>query len=185
MKLKSYELLHFIHKLILSFQTDRFGQTMKTQVRRGFAILWETFEFWMHFPICYNHIVLIWIQLSCDMTKPTMWQCASEDSDQPGHPPSLIRVFTVRMKKPWVLSYPLSAQRRLWSDLADTHFVSFVMSWLNYGNFFQSVNFLDFYGNTWPPSWKKQQNDCAPSEDSDQPGHLPSLISLCLRSMGS
>ena len=34
----------------------------------------------------------------------------SKDSDQPGHPPSLIRVFTVRMKKAWVLSYPLSAQ---------------------------------------------------------------------------
>ena len=40
--------------------------------------------------------------------------CApSEDTDQPGHPPSLVRVFAVRMKKPWVLSYPLSAQRRL------------------------------------------------------------------------
>ena len=44
-----------------------------------------------------------------------IWQnqpsdCApSEDSDQPGHPPSLIRVFAVRMKKAWVLSYPLSA----------------------------------------------------------------------------
>ena len=37
----------------------------------------------------------------------------SEDSDQPEHPASLIRVFAVRMKKPWVLSYPLSAQRRL------------------------------------------------------------------------
>ena len=38
--------------------------------------------------------------------------CASsEDSDQPGHPPSLIRVFAVRMKKAWVLSYPLSAQQ--------------------------------------------------------------------------
>ena len=46
--------------------------------------------------------------------------CApTEDSDQPGHPPSLIRVFAVRMKKAWVLSYPLSAQRRLWSDWAD------------------------------------------------------------------
>ena len=44
---------------------------------------------------------------------------ASEDSDQPQHPPSLIRVFTVRMKKPWVLSYPLNAQRRLWSDWVD------------------------------------------------------------------
>ena len=50
-------------------------------------------------------------------------------------------VFAARMKKSWVLSYPLSAQRRLWSDWADaqadpslrwahTHFVGFVMSWL-------------------------------------------------------
>ena len=38
----------------------------------------------------------------------------SEDSDQPGHLPSLIRVFAVRIKKAWVLSYPLIAQRRLW-----------------------------------------------------------------------
>ena len=49
----------------------------------------------------------------------TTWQnqqneCApSEDLDQPGHPPSLIRVYAVRMKKAWVLSYPLSAQRWL------------------------------------------------------------------------
>ena len=68
--------------------------------------------------------------------------CApSEDSDQSGHLPSLIRVLAVRMKKAWVLSYPLSAQRRLWSDWADaqadlslrwahTHFVGFVMSQL-------------------------------------------------------
>ena len=66
------------------------------------------------------------------MTKPTKWLCAQ-------HPPSLIRVFAVRMKKLWVLSYPLSAQRRLWSDWADaqadlslrwahTYFVGFVMS---------------------------------------------------------
>ena len=37
----------------------------------------------------------------------------SEDLDQPGHLPSLIRAFSVRMKKAWVLSYPLSTQRRL------------------------------------------------------------------------
>ena len=56
--------------------------------------------------------------MSRDMTKQS--ECApSEDSDQHGHPPSLIRVFAVRMKKAWVLSYPLSAQRRLWSDWAD------------------------------------------------------------------
>ena len=67
----------------------------------------------------------------------------SEDSDQPGHRPSLISVFTVRMKKPWVISYTLRAQQRLWSDWADAqadpslhwahpHFVGFVMLWLIY-----------------------------------------------------
>ena len=39
-----------------------------------------------------------------------------EDSDQSGHPPCLIRVFAVRTKKTWFLRYPLSAQRRLWSE---------------------------------------------------------------------
>ena len=43
----------------------------------------------------------------------------SEDSDQPGHPPSRIRVFAIRKKKHWILSYPLSAVRRLWSDWAN------------------------------------------------------------------
>ena len=51
---------------------------------------------------------------------------------------SVWSVFTVGMKRAWVLSYPLSAQRRLWSDWADaqadlslrwalSHFVGFVM----------------------------------------------------------
>ena len=51
--------------------------------------------------------------VSSHMTKPKSDCAPSEDSDQPRHPPSLIRVFAVRMKKHWVLSYPLSAQRRL------------------------------------------------------------------------
>ena len=107
--------------------------------------------FWMHYclliPHCSNFRIIT--------TWATTWQnqqsdCAPrEDSDQPGHPPSLIRVFTVlrslirvfavRMRKPWVLSYPLSAQRRLWSNWVDaqadlslcwahTHFVGFLMS---------------------------------------------------------
>ena len=71
------------------------------------------------------------------VTKPTKDFAPSEDSDQPGHPPSLMGIFAVRTKKAWVLSYPLSAQRRLWSDWADaqadlslcwahSHFVGFV-----------------------------------------------------------
>ena len=51
--------------------------------------------------------------------KPTKWHAPSEDSDQPGHPPSLIRVSAVHMKKAWFLRYLLSAQGRLWSDWAD------------------------------------------------------------------
>ena len=42
--------------------------------------------------------------------KTNKMTCApSEDSDQPGHRPSLIGVFAVRMKKAWVLSYQMSA----------------------------------------------------------------------------
>ena len=38
----------------------------------------------------------------------------------------------------------------------------------------------------WAASWQNQQNDCAPSEDSDQPGHPPSLIRVfAVSSMGS
>ena len=59
--------------------------------------------------------------------------CApSEDSDQPGHPPSLIRVFAVRMKKAWVLYiYSFSARRRLWSEWADAGptVILLVLSW--------------------------------------------------------
>ena len=38
----------------------------------------------------------------------------------------------------------------------------------------------------WAATWQNQQNDCAPNEDADQPGQLPSLIrvfAVCL--MGS
>ena len=46
--------------------------------------------------------------------KSYKMKCApSEDSYQPGHSHSLIRVFAVRTKEPWVLGYPLSAQRIL------------------------------------------------------------------------
>ena len=71
--------------------------------------------------------------------KTNKMACApSEDSDQPGHSPSLITVFAVRMKKAWVLTYPMREQRRLRSDWVDaqvdlclrwahSHFVGFVM----------------------------------------------------------
>ena len=78
----------------------------------------------------------------------------SEDSDQPGHPPSLIRIFVIRMKKSWVLSYPLSAQRILWSDWADaqadlrlrwahTHFVGFIFTVLS------NINGVQIFVHLW------------------------------------
>ena len=47
--------------------------------------------------------------------------CApSEDLDQPGYPPSLIRVFAVRSMGSWGTKLSSCWQRRLWSDWADT-----------------------------------------------------------------
>ena len=41
-------------------------------------------------------------------------------------------------------------------------------------------------GMKWAATWQNQQSDCAPSEDSDQPGHPPSLIRVfAVRLMGS
>ena len=84
-----------------------------------------------------------------------MASAPSEDSYQPGHAPSLIRVFDVRKKKAWVLSYPLSAQRRLWSDWADaqsdlslrwahSHFVGFVTRRLIFGFKTTGTDFIHF-----------------------------------------
>ena len=56
--------------------------------------------------------------------------CApSEDSDQPA--PTLSRVFAVHIKKAWVLSFPMSAQRRLrWSNWANAQ-ADLSLRWAN------------------------------------------------------
>ena len=52
-----------------------------------------------------------------------------EDSDQSKHQLSLIKVFAVRMEKAWVLSYPLSAQRRISSsEMSFNDTIMFVMT---------------------------------------------------------
>ena len=73
--------------------------------------------------------------------------CApSEDSDQPGHPPSLIGVFAVCLMGSSVAKLSSCGQRRLWSDWVDdqadpslrwahTHFVGFVMLRLIFTSF--------------------------------------------------
>ena len=94
--------------------------------------------------------------LSTQLIWATTWQnqqseCVpSEDSDQPGHPPSLIRVFAVRWMGSQGPKLSSCGQRRLWSDWADaqadlslrwaySHFVGFVMSrliWLSVNSWF-------------------------------------------------
>ena len=69
------------------------------------------------------------------MTKPIKWHVRQAKTQISLGIRLVWSVVTVRMKKTWVLSYPLSAQHRLWSDAqADlslrwvhSHFVGFVM----------------------------------------------------------
>ena len=101
---------------------------------------WKKLKFYQTMPwgTLSKHLIKNQSQINASWQNQQCGCAPSEDSDQTGHPPSLIRVFAVRMKKAWVLSYPLSAQRRLWSDWADaqadlslrwahSHFVGFVM----------------------------------------------------------
>ena len=70
------------------------------------SVMWSPFKVSLYFII----VQIIWVAT----WQNQQTECAhSKDSDQPGHPPRLIRVFAVCMKKVWVLSYPLSALQRL------------------------------------------------------------------------
>ena len=48
-----------------------------------------------------------------------MTRAPSEDSDQPGYPPSLNKVFAVRSMESWGPTVSSCGQRKLWSDWAD------------------------------------------------------------------
>ena len=78
----------------------------------------------------------------------------SKDSDQPGHPRSLSRVFAVRSIGSWGPKLSFCGQRRLWLDWADdwvhSHFVGFVMRRLIFLLYFQ----LPFYIQPDPPKMK-------------------------------
>ena len=75
-----------------------------------------------------SHAIFKWFEPELDKTNK-MTFAPREDSDQPGHPPSLIRVFAVHMKKPCVLSFPLSEdsdqtawmRRLIWIFVGHTH----------------------------------------------------------------
>ena len=60
-----------------------------------------------------NCDAVLLLYMSRDIQNQQSECMPSEDSDQSGYPPSLIRVFAVHMKKTWVLSYPLKTLIRL------------------------------------------------------------------------
>ena len=51
------------------------------------------------------HLDVLKFELAYNKTNQ-MTRAPSEDSDQPGHPPSLIRVFAVSINNHLILSYP-------------------------------------------------------------------------------
>ena len=105
--------------------------------------------------------------------KTNKMACApSEDSDQPGHPPSLIRVFAVRMKNAWFLSYPLSGCPG-WSEYSlGAHAILLVLSWG--GSFICYCVYIELEQD------KTNKMTCAPREDLDQSAHARCLIRVSL-----
>ena len=97
-----------MHKVIL------FGD--KLPLCRVSWTSYRTYYWWTYnlYVILIEHDTWDYIQTTANyMSQRTIktykMVCApSEDSDQSGNPPSLIRIFAVRMKKAWVSSYPLS-----------------------------------------------------------------------------
>ena len=103
-------------------------------------------------------------------------------------PAVLISVFAVCMKKHWVLPWLhkrcqvktnqiIQICRLIWvfCGVEMWFFEDFVVPRLD----------CEVFTN-WATSWQNQQIECAPSEDSDQPGHPPSRIRVfTVHTMGS
>ena len=114
--------------------------------------------------------------------------CApSEDSDQPGHPPSLIRVFAVRMKKAWSLAthrahskdsdQTMRMPRLIWVFAGRTcHFIGFIMRWFIIVYFFYLFTYLFFCFSSWCHCQAMFCDyDCSSSSTSSIPRIFPSM----------
>ena len=95
------------------FQFCRFCYVPAHIIAYGISLKFLIRQFWSDITILNSN----WNEPPHDKTNKVA-SAPNEDSDQPGHPPSLIRVFAVRMKKHCGLSYLLSALQRLWSAWA-------------------------------------------------------------------
>ena len=82
---------------------------------RAFSSKYWTMSLFIYRTGKYNHHLIVSVIMWAATWQNQQGECApNEDSDQPGHPPSLIRVFAVRMKKAWVLSYTDLIVRLIW-----------------------------------------------------------------------
>ena len=90
----------------------------------------KLFVFKIYTDFCILHIYIVKelfkvCEYNCNkllshlMTKPTKWLCSSEDSDQHGHLPGLIRVFAVRIRETVGPKLPTECKRKLLSDWED------------------------------------------------------------------
>ena len=65
-----------------------------------------------------------------------------------------------------------SVTRKTFSKMIRNVKYSKVLNWSKW--FFKESSLICLkLSDIWAVSWQNQQNDCAPSEDSDQPGHPP------------
>ena len=122
------------------------------------------FLWWIRLPYA-NRIHIKWHDKTNQLAR-----APSEDSDQPGHLPSLTWVFTVRIKKAWVLSWPLNAQQN--SEQTG------LMPRLTWVFVSRTCCFID--ETSLCAQWVAKDPSFlhASSEDIDQTGRMPRLIWL-------
>ena len=108
--------------------------TMKYEnMKKSRYLLWCSYVQWYHDQSTnYKRIK------SAPHDKTNKMVCVpSEDSDQPWHMPSLIRVFAIRSMGSWMTKVSTCRQQRLWSDRADD-LADMSLRWRT-GNFFGFV----------------------------------------------
>ena len=99
------------------------------------------------------------------------------------HDPMILPYIIVRLKlflyiKKWHrpgVFVPLRALALVFTSVSFDKGHNFVLMFTIHG---QWRYLCHMTGTIWATIWQNQQSECAPSEDSDQPGHPPSLISL-------
>ena len=120
----------------------------------------------------YTLLIYCYLSKQCIMSNKHIYEPQHDKTNKMSVRPAKTQIsLGIRMKKAWVLSYPLSANED-WSDWADallsdqslfwahTHFVGFVMSWLIYvlkwnikkfdSIFTAIIQFLSYSTTDWP-----------------------------------